>query len=219
MQCLRTAALQDLAGAFSEDMAARDFFDHTDPDGLSPGTGRTRRHQRPRRREHRPGTGGRGFGDGGLDEQPRPQGEHPELRLQDAGTTRSSTSLVSHAGEVTWQGTGIDIHHMGGASRGSPQDATAFPNLLGALLAQHLRLLAGPRRRRAPPYGLRPAAMPLAAARRAGRVVNFLGAEEGSTRQQRAAVVRGVHPPASRGGSRTLTGTCSAVTTTRPHCD
>ncbi|MEU6227431.1 CAP domain-containing protein [Streptomyces sp. NPDC047042] len=30
------SALQDLAEAFSADMAARDFFDHTDPDGLSP---------------------------------------------------------------------------------------------------------------------------------------------------------------------------------------
>jgi uncharacterized protein YkwD len=30
------AALADLAGDFSADMAARDFFDHTDPDGLSP---------------------------------------------------------------------------------------------------------------------------------------------------------------------------------------
>ncbi|MFE2303632.1 CAP domain-containing protein [Streptomyces sp. NPDC059445] len=30
------SALTDLAKAFSEDMAARDFFDHTDPSGLSP---------------------------------------------------------------------------------------------------------------------------------------------------------------------------------------
>ncbi|WP_405882744.1 CAP domain-containing protein [Streptomyces sp. NBC_01136] len=30
------SALSDLAQAFSEDMAARDFFDHTDPSGLSP---------------------------------------------------------------------------------------------------------------------------------------------------------------------------------------
>ncbi|WP_189149927.1 CAP domain-containing protein [Streptomyces lacrimifluminis] len=30
------SALRDLAAAFSEDMAARDFFDHTDPGGLSP---------------------------------------------------------------------------------------------------------------------------------------------------------------------------------------
>jgi uncharacterized protein YkwD len=31
-----SSALSDLAQAFSEDMAARDFFDHTDPSGLSP---------------------------------------------------------------------------------------------------------------------------------------------------------------------------------------
>ncbi|MFF0187906.1 CAP domain-containing protein [Streptomyces sp. NPDC005244] len=30
------SALSDLAQSFSEDMAARDFFDHTDPSGLSP---------------------------------------------------------------------------------------------------------------------------------------------------------------------------------------
>jgi len=30
------SALRELAEAFSDDMAARDFFDHTDPDGLSP---------------------------------------------------------------------------------------------------------------------------------------------------------------------------------------
>jgi uncharacterized protein YkwD len=30
------SALSDLAQVFSEDMATRDFFDHTDPDGLSP---------------------------------------------------------------------------------------------------------------------------------------------------------------------------------------
>jgi uncharacterized protein YkwD len=31
-----SSALSDLAQAFSEDMATRDFFDHTDPSGLSP---------------------------------------------------------------------------------------------------------------------------------------------------------------------------------------
>lgn len=30
------SALSDLAQSFSEDMDARDFFDHTDPSGLSP---------------------------------------------------------------------------------------------------------------------------------------------------------------------------------------
>lgn len=32
------SALADLAARFSDDMAARGFFDHTDPDGKTPGT-------------------------------------------------------------------------------------------------------------------------------------------------------------------------------------
>ncbi|MFI7743952.1 FAD-binding oxidoreductase [Kocuria rhizosphaericola] len=36
--------------------------------------------------------------------------------------------LVGFASEVTWFGTGIDIHHMGGAFARVPEEATAFPN-------------------------------------------------------------------------------------------
>ena len=36
--------------------------------------------------------------------------------------------LVGFASEVTWFGTGIDIHHMQGAFGRVPEDATAFPN-------------------------------------------------------------------------------------------
>ncbi|MEX5258124.1 FAD-binding oxidoreductase [Kocuria arenosa] len=36
--------------------------------------------------------------------------------------------LVGFASEVTWSGTGIDIHHMEGAFGQMPEDATAFPN-------------------------------------------------------------------------------------------
>ncbi|WP_343212849.1 BBE domain-containing protein [Arthrobacter sp. Br18] len=36
--------------------------------------------------------------------------------------------LVDFASEVTWSGTGIDIHHMGGAFGRVPEEATAFPN-------------------------------------------------------------------------------------------
>ena len=36
--------------------------------------------------------------------------------------------LVGFASEVTWAGTGIDIHHMQGAFGRVPEDATAFPN-------------------------------------------------------------------------------------------
>lgn len=37
------SSLTKLAEAFSDDMAARNFFDHTDPDGATRGTGRRRR--------------------------------------------------------------------------------------------------------------------------------------------------------------------------------
>ncbi|MFE4837317.1 FAD-binding oxidoreductase [Arthrobacter sp. NPDC056691] len=36
--------------------------------------------------------------------------------------------LLGFASEVTWQGTGIDIHHLEGAFGRVPEDATAFPN-------------------------------------------------------------------------------------------
>lgn len=35
---------------------------------------------------------------------------------------------LSFATEITWYGTGIDIHHMEGAFAQVPDDATAFPN-------------------------------------------------------------------------------------------
>lgn len=37
-------------------------------------------------------------------------------------------ALLSFASEVTWHGTGIDIHHLEGAFGRVPEDATAFPN-------------------------------------------------------------------------------------------
>ncbi|MDQ0866543.1 FAD-binding oxidoreductase [Arthrobacter globiformis] len=36
--------------------------------------------------------------------------------------------LLSFASELAWQGTGIDIHHLGGAFGRVPEGATAFPN-------------------------------------------------------------------------------------------
>ena len=113
--------------------------------------------------------------------------------------------LVSHAGEVTWQGTGIDIHHMGGAFARVPQDATAFPNRSARYWlniygfwqdpADDERLSAFARR-------LHAAMQPFA---EQGEYVNFLGAEDGSRdRPAGSAVVRGVHPPASRGAQEPL---------------
>ena len=94
--------------------------------------------------------------------------------------------LVSHAGEVTWEGTGIDIHHMGGAFERVPQDATAFPNRSARYWlniygfwqdpADDERLSAFARR-------LHAAMQPFA---EQGEYVNFLGAEDGSATGQQA---------------------------------
>ena len=62
---------------------------HRPETALPVGPGGEGRHHRPRRREHSPRPGRRGSGDGGLDEQPRPPGQHPELRLQDPGRRRA----------------------------------------------------------------------------------------------------------------------------------
>ena len=40
----------------------------------------------------------------------------------------SADVLLGFASELAWEGTGIDIHHMGGAFGRVPEDATAFPN-------------------------------------------------------------------------------------------
>lgn len=36
--------------------------------------------------------------------------------------------IVSYAEQITWEGTGIDLHHLEGAFARVPEDATAFPN-------------------------------------------------------------------------------------------
>ena len=56
-------------------------------------------------------------------------------------------TLVEHCGAQTRFGTAADLHHMGGAFGRVAEDATAFPEPVGRVLAQHLRLLAGRRRR------------------------------------------------------------------------
>lgn len=88
-------------------------------------------------------------------------------------------ALVGVAGEVTWFGTGIDIHHMEGFFGRVPAGATAFPNrssrywlnVYGYWLdpAEDVRLTAFARRAHA-------AMAPFA---ELGQYVNFLGAEQG----------------------------------------
>ena len=59
------------------------------------------------------------------------------------GRRRRSTPWSSTAARRSWFGTAADLHHMGGAFGRVPEDATAFPNRSAAVLAEHLRLLAG----------------------------------------------------------------------------
>ena len=94
--------------------------------------------------------------------------------------------LVSHAAEVTWPGTGIDIHHMDGAFGRVPEDATAFPNRSARYwlniygfwpdAADDERLSAFARRMHA-------AMLPFA---EQGEYVNFLGAEDAASVDERA---------------------------------
>ncbi|MGN7253398.1 FAD-binding oxidoreductase [Arthrobacter sp. SAFR-014] len=87
--------------------------------------------------------------------------------------------LAGFASEVTWSGTGIDIHHMQGAFGRVPEDATAFPNRSAKYwlniygfwqdAAEDARLSAFARKAHAlmQPFGEH------------GQYVNFLGAEIG----------------------------------------
>ena len=92
---------------------------------------------------------------------------------------------------MTWQGTGIDIHHIGGAFARVPQDATAFPNRSARYRLDIYGFWQDPtddERLSAFARRLHAAMQPFA---EQGEYVNFLGAEEASA------------TPASRLGSRT----------------
>ena len=87
---------------------------------------------------------------------------------------------LSFATEITWYGTGIDIHHMEGAFAQVPDDATAFPNWTARYWlnvygfwqdpAEDERFTAFARRAHAimEPYA------------DTGQYVNFLGVEDGT---------------------------------------
>jgi FAD/FMN-containing dehydrogenase len=99
--------------------------------------------------------------------------------------------VVSYAEELTWVGTGIDLHHLEGAFARVPEDATAFPNRSARFWlniygfwqdpAQDERLSDFARRMHA-------ALVPLA---EQGEYVNFLGAERGADADQRARATYG----------------------------
>ena len=59
-------------------------------------------------------------------------------RLDDA----TIAVIVDRALEQTWRGTAFDIHHLGGAFGRVPLADTPFPEPIGPLLVEHLRVLA-----------------------------------------------------------------------------
>ena len=94
--------------------------------------------------------------------------------------------LVAHAGEVTWLGTGIDIHHMEGAFGRVPEDATAFPNRSARYWLNIYGFWQDPEddeRLSAFARRLHAAMQPFA---EQGEYVNFLGAEDAASADERA---------------------------------
>jgi FAD/FMN-containing dehydrogenase len=93
--------------------------------------------------------------------------------------------IVSYAEQLTWVGTGIDLHHLEGAFARVPEDATAFPNRSARFWlniygfwqdpGQDERLSDFARRMHA-------ALLPFA---EQGEYVNFLGAEAGADADRR----------------------------------
>lgn len=102
--------------------------------------------------------------------------------------------LVGFASEVTWAGTGIDIHHMQGAFGRVPEEATAFPNRAAKYwlniygfwqdAAEDARLSDFARKAHA---SMQPFA-------EHGQYVNFLGAERG---QDMTEAARQAYGPAT----------------------
>jgi FAD/FMN-containing dehydrogenase len=100
-------------------------------------------------------------------------------------------ALLGFASEVTWYGTGIDIHHMEGAFGRVPESATAFPNRSSRYWlnvygfwhdpAEDARLTAFARRAHA---DMEPFAD-------TGQYVNFLGAEHGPVTPEAARLAYG----------------------------
>jgi FAD/FMN-containing dehydrogenase len=87
--------------------------------------------------------------------------------------------LVSFASEVTWSGTGIDIHHMEGAFGRVPEEATAFPNRSAKYWLNIYGFWQDPAEDERLSAFARKAYALMQPFREHGQYVNFLGAEIG----------------------------------------
>ncbi|MCE0486838.1 FAD-binding oxidoreductase [Ornithinimicrobium sediminis] len=94
--------------------------------------------------------------------------------------------VVSYAEQLTWVGTGIDLHHLEGAFARVPEDATAFPNRSARFWLNIYGFWQDPEEdERLSDFARRMHAA-LAPFAEQGEYVNFLGAERGADADQRA---------------------------------
>ena len=85
-------------------------------------------------------------------------------------------TLLRHAGQQAWRGTGFDIHHMGGAFGRVPQDATPFPNRAARYWLNIYGFWPDPAQDRPRTAFIRGLAADMAPAATGGQYVNFMTA-------------------------------------------
>ncbi len=99
--------------------------------------------------------------------------------------------IVRRAAEQTWQGTGFDIHHMGGAYGRVPEDATSFPNRTARFWLNIYGFWPDPADDAALIGFVRGLAADMSPFASGGQYINFMGAEDGQDRRNQALTVYG----------------------------
>lgn len=99
--------------------------------------------------------------------------------------------IARRAAEQTWQGTGFDIHLMGGAYSRVPEDATAFPDRAARFWLNIYGFWADPADDAARIEFVRGLAADMVPFASAAQYVNFMGAENGQDRRDQALSVYG----------------------------
>lgn len=99
--------------------------------------------------------------------------------------------LVRHAHEQTWEGTGFDIHHMGGAFGRVADDATPFPSRSAGYWLNIYGFWSDPADDAARTAWIRGFAAAMEPHASGGQYVNFLGQEGGRDGRQAALAVYG----------------------------
>jgi hypothetical protein len=100
-------------------------------------------------------------------------------------------TIVQRASEQTWQGTGFDIHHMGGAYSRVSEEATAFPSRSARFWLNIYGFWGDPADDVARMAYVRGFANDMAPFSSGGQYINFMGFEEAEDRRTTATEVWG----------------------------